>query len=364
MTLDHYVTLGRSGLRVSPFTLGTMTFGQEGGSGSSPAVSVDILARYLDLGGNSVDTANIYANGHAEKIIGDYLADRTALRDRVVLGTKFFGNLHVGDPNGGGCGRKAVLSQLEASLRRLRTDYVDVYWIHNWDTATPIEETLRTLDDLVSAGKIRYVGISDFPAWKAAEAQLVAGFRGWVPAVALQLEYSLIERTVEAELIPMANAFDLAVMGWSPLRRGMLSGRWRPDHRVAGGSSSGAPVPGGEGEPTAREWTIIETLHDVAGSVGATPAATALAWVHSRSGVSSTIIGARTMTQLAADLEALDVTLSAQQVSALDSASAPSLGFPHENNRRYAATSQYAGATVDGHEHAVSPGLLASPARY
>ena len=192
-SLDSYITLGRSGLRVSPLTLGTMTFGEDLGWGASPETSEAILAEYLDRGGNVVDTANVYTNGHSEKIIGDFFAARSGLRERVVLTTKFFANLHPGDPNGGGASRKAIIAQLEESLRRLQSDYVDLYWLHNWDRRAPIEETLRTLDDLVTAGKVRYVGLSDVPAWVAGQAQTVAQFRGWAPVTALQLEYSLLE---------------------------------------------------------------------------------------------------------------------------------------------------------------------------
>src|SRR3954465_9870020 len=170
-TLDSYITLGRSGLRVSPLTLGTMTFGEDWGWSASPETSEAILSKYLDRGGNVVDTANVYTNGHSEKIVGDFFAARPGLRERVVLSTKFFANLYPGDPNGGGGGRKALIAQLEESLRRLQTDYVDLYWLHNWDRRAPIEETLRALDDLVAAGKVRYVGLSDVPAWLAAQAQ-------------------------------------------------------------------------------------------------------------------------------------------------------------------------------------------------
>src|SRR6202140_809279 len=173
-TLDSYTTLGPSGLRVSPLPLGTMTFGEDWGWGASPGACEAILAEYLDRGGNVVDTANIYTNGHSEKIIGDFLATRPGLRDRVVLSTKFFANLYPGDPNGGGGGRKALIAALEQSLRRLQTDYVDLYWLHNWDRRASIEETLRALDDLVTAGKVRYVGLSDVPAWVAAQAQTPA----------------------------------------------------------------------------------------------------------------------------------------------------------------------------------------------
>jgi aryl-alcohol dehydrogenase-like predicted oxidoreductase len=357
MSLDSYLTLGRSGLRISPLTLGTMTFGEDWGWGTSPDESAQILAHYLDLGGNSIDTANIYTNGHSEKIIGDYFASRPELRDRVVIGTKFFGNLHAGNPNGGGAGRKAIVQQLEASLRRLQTDYVDIYWIHNWDEGTPVSETLRTLDDLVSAGKIRYVGISDFPAWKAAEAQTIADFRGWAPAAAMQLEYSLIERTVEGELMPMAQAWGMGVMPWSPLRRGLLSGKYTRAN-ASGTRSDGAPG------PNEREFRIIDVLNDVAAEAGVTPAAAALAWVQSRPGVSSTIVGARNAHQFDANIAALDVTLADKQLAALDEASTPTLNFPFENNRALAGMLQFAGATVDGRPSIAAPHLLSAPDRY
>jgi aryl-alcohol dehydrogenase-like predicted oxidoreductase len=225
MSLDSYITLGRSGLRVSPFCLGTMTFGDDLGWGASPEDSEAMIAAYLDRGGNFIDTANIYTNGHSEKIIGDFFAKSGVRRDRAVIGTKFFGSLFEGDPNGGGAGRKALMQQAEASLRRLQTDYIDLYWLHNWDRATPIEETLRGLEDLVTSGKARYIGLSDLPAWKVAEAQTIAHFRGWSPVIALQLEYSLLERTVEGELIPMAQSMGIGVMPWSPLKNGFLSGK-------------------------------------------------------------------------------------------------------------------------------------------
>jgi aryl-alcohol dehydrogenase-like predicted oxidoreductase len=357
MPLDSYLTLGRSGLRVSPLTLGTMTFGEDAGWGTSESESAAILARYLDLGGNSVDTANIYTNGHSEKIVGDYFAGRASQRERAVIGTKFFCNLHIGDPNGGGAGRKAIVQQLEASLRRLRTDYVDIYWLHNWDQRTPIEETLRTLDDLVSAGKIRYVGISDLPAWKAAQFQTIADFRGWTPAAAMQVEYSLIERTVEGELLPMAEASGLAVMPWSPLRRGLLSGKYsRANRDVA--RSDGAPG------PDERELRIIDALTDVAAEAGVSVAAAALAWVHSRPVVTSTIIGVRDSQQFEANIAALDVTLTDAQLATLDEVSRPTLNFPADNNRFLAPMLQYAGSTVDGQPSAVMPFLASSPTRY
>ena len=203
MALDQYVTLGRSGLRVSPFALGAMTFGEDpGGAGTSVEESRRILDTYLDLGGNFVDTANFYTNGHSEKILGDYFVEHPGRREHVVLASKFFTNLFPGDPNGGGAGRSSITAQLHATLRRLQTDYLDVYWLHNWDRHTPIEETMRALDGLVQAGKVRYVGFSNTPAWVTAQAQTTALLRGWTPLIALQVEYSLLARTVEGELAP------------------------------------------------------------------------------------------------------------------------------------------------------------------
>ncbi|GAF48615.1 aldo/keto reductase [Rhodococcus wratislaviensis] len=360
MSLDSYVTLGRSGLRISPFTLGTMTFGEDHGWGSSPEESKSILAAYLDRGGNSIDTANIYTNGHSETIIGEYFAGQHAQRDRVVIGTKFFGNLYENDPNGGGPSRKAIMQQLENSLRRMRTDYVDIYWLHNFDPTTPAEETLRALDDLVTASKIRYVGFSDVPAWATAEAATIARLRGWAPIIALQLEYSLLERTAEGEVIPMAQAMGMGVLPWSPLKSGFLSGKYS--------SATTGPVDTTRsqmvGGPSAADYVVIDTLNDVAREVGASSAAVALAWVRSRPGITSTLVGARRMDQFDANLRALDVTLTDAQLTTLDEVSSPKLNFPADNNRLLAPMLQFAGATVDGRPSIVSPLLQANDARY
>lgn len=360
MSLDSYVTLGRSGLRVSPFTLGAMTFGEDHGWGSSPEESKNILGAYLDRGGNSIDTANIYTNGHSEKIIGDYFAGRPALRDRVVIGTKFFGNLYENDPNGGGSGRKAIVQQLENSLRRLQTDYVDLYWLHNFDPTTPVEETLRALDDLVSDGKVRYVGFSDVPAWATAEAATIAGMRGWAPIIALQLEYSLLERTSEGELIPMAQALGMGVMPWGPLKSGFLSGKYSSATTGQVDTTRAQLV----GAPSEADYVVIDTLNAVAREANASPAAVALAWVQGRPGITSTLIGARRMDQFEVNLHALDLTLTDAQRTTLDEVSTPTLNFPAHNNRTLARTLQFAGATVDGLPSIVSPLLQASGVRY
>lgn len=204
MPLNHYVTLGRSGLRVSPLCLGAMTFGEDWGWGSSVSDTEAIMDRFFELGGNFIDTANAYTKGHSEKIIGDHVGRHPSKRDRLVIATKFFSNLYAGDPNGGGASRKAIIAACEQSLRRLQTSYIDLYWMHAWEPHTPIEETMAALESLVQAGKVRYIGFSDTPAWKCAEAQITARFRGWTPLIALQIEYSLLQRTVEGELIPMA----------------------------------------------------------------------------------------------------------------------------------------------------------------
>ncbi|MCG5473010.1 aldo/keto reductase [Micromonospora sp. LAH09] len=358
MPLDSFITLGRSGLRISPYTLGAMTFGEDHGWGAPVDESEAMITEYLERGGNSIDTANIYTNGHSEKIIGDYLTARPGLRDRVVLGSKFFGNLFAGDPNGGGAGRKAVVAQAEESLRRLRTDYLDIYWLHNWDRGVPVEETLRALDDLVTAGKIRYVGLSDLPAWKAAEAQVVAHFRGWTPAIGMQLEYSLLERTVEGELIPMAAEHGLGVLPWSPLKSGWLSGKF-----VRGNSTVDTTRAALVGSPAERDWQVIDVLHEVARDAEVTPAAAALAWVGARPGVSSVLIGARRLDQLKTNLTAVDVRLSPQQTARLDEVSTPALNFPADNNRYLAPSLAFAGATVDGRPNAASP-VVVGEVRY
>ena len=343
MKLTDYRTLGHSGLRVSPLCLGTMTFGPDWGWGCDVAESRAMLDRYLGAGGNFLDTANIYTKGHSEAILGDYLSERGG-RDRVVLATKFGGSLHPGDPNGGGAGRKAVQQQLEQSLRRLRTDCIDLYWMHFQDPHTPIEETMRTLDDLVRAGKVRYIGVSDTPAWLVVQGQHEALFRGWSPFVALQVEYSLIERTVEHDLLPMAQANGLGVTPWSPLRGGLLSGKYGRNKHPQG---EGRHVPGVSKSLTDRNYAIIEAAETVAAELGTGVAQVALAWVLARPGVASPILGARTLAQLEGNLQALDLVLPVELIARLDAASDPAPIFPHGflKNTQHVMQS---GATVNG----------------
>jgi aryl-alcohol dehydrogenase-like predicted oxidoreductase len=304
-----------------------MTFGQDWGWGASPEDSARVLDRYLELGGNFIDTANVYTKGHSEKIIGDHLGKATSKRDRAVIATKFFGSMLTGDPNSGGAGRKAIAAACEQSLRRLQTDYIDLYWMHCWDRNTPIEETMRALDDLVAAGKVRYIGFSDTPAWKAMEAQMIAKFRGWAPLIALQLEYSLLERTIEGELIPMALEQGLGVTPWSPLKSGVLSGKYT---RANAGL---VKADRGEWATTAltdKAYAVIDELIKVAKNLDSTPARVAISWLQQRPGVAATIIGARTLQQLDDNLAALDLTLKSQDTERLDALTAPTLNFPHD----------------------------------
>src|SRR3954467_428022 len=261
MPLDHYVTLGRSGLRVSPLCLGAMTFGEDLGWGSSVEESETIMDRYVEFGGNFIDTANFYTKSHSEKIIGDHIGRDHARRDRLVIATKFSGNLYPGDPNGGGSGRKSIVSACENSLRRLQTDYIDLYWLHNWDVHTPIDETMAALDDLVKSGKVRYLGVSDTPAWKVAEANVTARFRGWSQFIGLQIEYSLLERSVEQELVPMALELGLGITPWSPLKSGILSGKYRRENAGQVKSDRGFL---GDGLLDEKTYTLIDELKSIA----------------------------------------------------------------------------------------------------
>jgi aryl-alcohol dehydrogenase-like predicted oxidoreductase len=344
MPLTNYVTMGHSGLRVSPLCLGAMTFGKEWGWGSEPEEAKRILDAYVDRGGNFIDTANGYTKGHSEVIIGEHLAHDRKKRDRVVLATKFTTNLFIGDPNGGGSNRKAVIAQCEESLRRLRTDYIDLYWLHAWDKTTPVEETMRALDTLVEQGKVRYLGFSDTPAWKVAQAQTTALLRGWAPLIALQIEYSLLQRTVEGELMPMAQELGIGVTPWGPLRGGALSGKYKRADKGKHEAGRGARVTDFLDD---RTFDLLDLLENIAKELGTTVSRVALAWVQNRPGVTSTIIGARTMQQLDDNLGALDVKLSPEHVASLDKATTPALPFPTD---MLAAVPMFAygGTTING----------------
>src|SRR5258708_33302013 len=325
MPLDHYITLGRSGLRGSAICVGGMTFGEVLGWGSSVEESQKIIDRFIELGGNRIDTANFYTKSHYEKIIGDHVGRHSARRDRLVIATKFSGNLYPGDPNGGGSGRKSIVAACENSLRRLQTDYIDLYWLHNWDVHTPIEETMAALEDLVRAGKVRYLGVSDTPAWKIAEANVTAQFRGWSPFIGLQIEYSLLERSVEQELVPMAQELGLGITPWSPLKHGVLSGKYTRSSASRVKSDRSAFMKTFLSETT---YTLVDGLEIIAKAHDSTVARVALAWVQTRPGVSSTIIGARRLSQLEDNLKSLDLMLTAAELAHLDSLTKPKFGCP------------------------------------
>ncbi|MGO4336543.1 aldo/keto reductase [Labrys sp. KB_33_2] len=332
LALDDYRLLGRSGLRVSPLSLGTMTFGTDWGWGADEAEARRIFDAYVDRGGNFIDTANQYTNGTSERFVGAFAADR---RDRLVIATKYTLPSRPGDPNSGGNHRRSMVRSVEDSLKRLGTDYIDLLYLHAWDFTTPVEEVLRGLDDLVRSGKIVYAGISDAPAWQIARMQTIADLRGWAPLIALQVEYNLIERTIERELVPMARELGLGVIPWSPLASGVLAGKYsRADLDDSGGSAEASGtrrnVALGNGALTERGLDIAEVVKAVAGETGHTPSQVALAWTLTNPAVASPLIGARTLAQLEDNLGALEVSFSDEQRDRLEAASAIELGFPHD----------------------------------
>lgn len=345
MSLSNYITLGKSGLRISPLTLGTMTFGEDWGWGTNPMDAHEIWNEYIGNGGNMIDTANIYTKGHSEKIIGDFLANKSVRRDALVISTKFWGNMYPYDANGGGASRKSIIQSLEHSLKRLQTDYIDLYWLHAFDPHTPIEETLLTLQDLVSAGKIRYIAVSDTPAWKITEAQMLAKFRGWSAFIGLQLEYSLLERSVENELIPMALEMGLGVIPWSPLKEGILSGKYTRENK--GQQLSGRNESRISPELPEKTYQVIEQLTAIAEDRNVPVSAVAIAWVMHQKGVTSTLLGARTLEQLKQNIKASELKLSTEELQALNKLSVPELPFPH-NLLNGTADLLQAGTTVNG----------------
>ncbi|MGC2066007.1 MAG: aldo/keto reductase [Candidatus Acidiferrales bacterium] len=333
MSWQDYVTLGRSGLRVSPLSLGTMTFGTEWGWGSDEAQAREIFDRYVDQGGNFVDTANLYTGGKSEQMVGKFIGDKK-LRDRIVLATKFTFNTEQGNPNSGGNGRRNIYQALDASLRRLQTDYIDLYWLHAWDTITPVEEVVATLTDLVRHGKIRYYGFSDTPAWYVARAQTLAEKEGKERLIALQLEYSLVERNIEREHIPAAQELGIGVLPWSPLAGGFLTGKYKREGAESGKGEGRLETTKGSGNPafnkfSERNWRIHDVLINVAKQINKPVAQVALNWVITRPGVSSTIIGATKISQLNDNLQAAEFTIPAELRKRLDEVSAPEAIHPY-----------------------------------
>jgi aryl-alcohol dehydrogenase-like predicted oxidoreductase len=324
--LDSYRLLGRSGLRVSPLALGTMTFGESWGAEEDE--SRRIFDAYVDRGGNFVDTAGYYAKGRSEELTGKFAAEK---RDRLVLSTKYSLAAQPGDPNAGGNGRKSMVRTVEDSLKRLQTDHIDLLFLHVWDDTAPADEILRAFDDLVRQGKILYIGISDTPAWQIARLQVMAELRGWSQFVALQAEYSLLQRSTERDLIPAARALGIGVMPWSPLASGLLSGKY------ATGAAQPADPEGGRGamitaigKVNPATVAVADAVRAVAEESGVTSAQVALAWTLANPAIVSPLVGARTLRQLDDNIGALDVELSDAHLAALDEASRIDLGFPHD----------------------------------
>ena len=329
IALDHYRLLGRSGLRVAPLALGTMTFGQDWGWGADEAEARRIFDAYVERGGNFVDTAVNYTNGSAERMVGKLMEGR---RERIVLSTKFTMARTPGDPNSGGNHRMNLVRSVETSLRQLGTDRIELLHLHAWDDTTPPDEVLRALDDLVRAGKVLYLGICNTPAWRVAQLQTIAELRGWTQLAALQIEYSLVERSVEHELMPMARALGLGVMPWSPLGGGILSGKYgQADLDTRGERDVAATRKGviaSSGLLNATSLAIAGVVAEVAAEIGATAAQVALAWTLRHPAVTAPVIGARTLAQALDNLGALDVVLGEEHVARLDAASAPAPIFP------------------------------------
>ena len=347
MALTDYRTMGRSGLVVSPQTLGTMTFGTNRW-GADEATARAIFNAFVEAGGNAIDTADIYSGGRSEEMTGKFIAER-ALRDRIVLVTKSGFNSDVGNPNAGGNGAKNIIASLEGSLRRLNTDYVDLLIAHAWDVITPAEEVLQTFGDLIRAGKIRYFGLSNAPAWYIAKMAGLAAARGVPGPIAMQLEYSLTERNIENEHIPAARDLGIGVMPWSPLDGGFLTGKYRrevveaqdpnergqalPDTAGSATEQSSSRLNGsnpfGGSKFTPRNWAILETLQAVAADIGHSPAQVALAWLASRPAVSTTVLGASRPEQIIDNVAALDIKLTGSNLETLDNAAVPDAIYPY-----------------------------------
>ncbi|MER7481109.1 aldo/keto reductase [Streptomyces sp. NPDC126510] len=315
----RYTLFGKTGLRVSELSLGAMTIGDDWGWGAGEEASARIVDAYAEAGGNFIDTANNYTDGSSERILGELLEGR---RDRFVLASKYTCAIRDGDVNAAGNHRKNLIQSVEASLRRLRTDRLDVLWVHARDNFTPVEEVMRALDDLVRTGKVLYIGVSDWPAWEIARANTLAELRGWTAFAGSQLRYSLLERTPERELLPQARAFDLAVLAWAPLAAGRLTGKYRR------GETGRLDTTGQDADP--REEAVISAVLEVAEQGGWSPAQVALAWLLARPGNVVPIIAATRESQLADNLGSVGVRLDADALARLDEVSAVPLGFPHD----------------------------------
>jgi aryl-alcohol dehydrogenase-like predicted oxidoreductase len=331
----RYKLLGRSGLRVSELCLGTMTFGDDWGWGANKDESRRMFDVFCDAGGNFVDTANLYTNGTSESFCGDFMQGR---RERIVLATKYtLAAPGSGDPNIGGNQRKNMFQAIEASLKRLKTDYIDLYWLHVWDQMTPPEEVMRGFDDLVRQGKVLYCGISDAPAWWVSRSNTLAEWRGWSPFVALQIEWNLIERTVERELTPMAEALGLAITPWSPLASGVLTGKYTNADGSVKKASEPARLDAGMGDAfgtvTPQKHKVAATVLQLAKETGHSAAQVALNWLRQQATPHAPvipIIGARKLNQLQDNIDCLKWELSEEHLHRLNEVSAIDPGFPKE----------------------------------
>jgi aryl-alcohol dehydrogenase-like predicted oxidoreductase len=318
----RYQLLGKSGLRVSELCLGTMTFGEDWGWGASKDESRQIFEAYASAGGNFIDTADHYTEGTAERFVGEFIA---ADRDRFVVSTKYTLFRRQGDPNACGNQRKNLVQALEASLKQLRIDYIDIYWIHAWDQMTPVEEVMRALDDMVRAGKVLYVGASDTPAWVIAHANTLADLRGWSRFIGLQAPYNLLERELEADMFPMARAFDIGALTWGPLSSGKLSGKHSQGRTSDSRRMRHVML-------SEREAAIINEVVQIADEIGQSPSQVAINWIRQQQHRAQIIpiIGARTLAQFQDNLGCLDFELTPEQVQRLDTASQIELWFPHD----------------------------------
>jgi aryl-alcohol dehydrogenase-like predicted oxidoreductase len=345
MKLDDYRLLGRSGLRVSPLTLGAMTFAA-GAWGSSDEEAARMVDLFVDRGGNFIDTADFYGQmGGSEELLGKLVADR---RERLVISTKYSLTTRPGDPNAAGNHRKNMVRSVEDSLRRMDTDYIDLLYLHMWDFRTPVDEILRAFDDLVRQGKILYAGLSDTPAWQASRMQAIADLRGWTQFCALQIQYNLIERTVEREMIPMAREMGLGVCPWSPLGGGVLSGKYSTaDLGTPTDMSSRKAINQATGRLSEANLKIADVAAEIAGELGHTPAQVALAWTLLDPAVTSPVLGARTPAQLEDNLGALDVELGDEHVARLDAVSAVPKVFPMDVLQGPAEGMMFGGVSVE-----------------
>ena len=316
-----YKVLGNSGLRVSELALGAMTFGTETGIGVDKAESRRVYDAFREAGGNFIDTANVYSRGTSETFLGEFMAED---RERLVLATKFTGGMRGRDINATSNSRKNMMDSVHASLRRLQTDYIDLYWVHAWDSVTPTEELMRGLDDLVTQGKVLYVGVSDTPAWVVAKSNTLAELRGWAQFVALQIRYSLVDRTVERELLPMARAYDLAVTPWGIVGSGVLSGKYNKDSNAEGRASVNKQL------LNERALGIAAEVMSLADEIGATPTQVAIAWLRKGPANVVPLVGARTLAQWQDNLGCLDVELDEAAMQRLNEVSAIAPGFPHD----------------------------------